>query len=363
MKRNMIRILLLLVAFCVSAGMIGITAWATSSGRSAAQAPKYEKLDTNELMNLGQDPEEISVQTQVEYFEKKWYEYISYSDQAVASYRVDDNTRLLFYDPYDYISSMVMDLKYEDEIGWSTANSVTITHEFSTTISNEEATSTDYSSSVEEVNGRDVTYSKVKNSGTTVTEYAHTEKTHEEGLGGSIGLGTGENPFISFDVSGSFSSSDSTTDFSGKDTVTDNTESETNGWTEFADRITKTTGSSASTSKSWSTTETKSISRTFEAAYFNTDNAPLLWTIVHFEVKMPMKTVLQIKIGDEWKTIDSTYVLLTTISGSCRAWQENGNTYYEHWATGEPTVDADFWRGFMTEGDLIDAYQNKLYPD
>lgn len=365
MKTKIIRVLSIALAICVSVGMISATVWATSTERTVETETKYKKLDTNQLMNLGQDPEEISVQTQITYFEKQWYEFITYSEKAVASYRIDDDTRLLYYDPYDYLSSMVMDVRYEDEIGWSTANSVTITHEFSTTMSTEKGSSIEYSSSKEEAEGKDVTYSKVKNSGTTVTEYAHTE--HSDGFDRGLGLevGTGEvlKWVVDIQGSGSLTWSDTTTTFSGTDTVTDNTESETDGWTEVAARITKTTGSASSTSNGWSTTETKSISRTFEAAYFNSENAPLLWTIVHFEAKMPMKMALQRKINGEWQTVDTAYVLLTTISGSCRAWQENGNIYYEHWATGEPIVDDDFWTGYFTDDNLASAYQNKMYPD
>ena len=88
MRKNVIRIISLLIASCVSVGLIGITAWATGTAGSAAPEPKYEKPDTNQLTNLGQEPEEISVSSKEKYFGKAWYEYIAYSDRAVSSIRI-----------------------------------------------------------------------------------------------------------------------------------------------------------------------------------------------------------------------------------------------------------------------------------
>lgn len=365
MKTKAIRVLSLLLAVLVSVSMISIAAWSTDYSESTTSGSIYEKLDTNVLTDMGQEPEEISVTATAEYFGKEWYEYITYSENAVASYRLDDNSRLVYYDPYDYLTSMVMDVEYDNDIGWSTANSVTVSHTFSTTMSAEQSSSTQKSTSTQKADGKDVTHSEVKNSGTSTTEYNHSQKTGEnqESVGLSIGNSDLSKWVVSIEGSFSYTRSDSTTTYSGKDEVTSNSSSETDGWTEVADRITKTTGSSTSTSNGWSQSESTSITRTFEAAYFNSDGSPLLWTVAHYEVKMPMKVVLQYKVNDRWVTVDTAFCLLTTLSGSCRAWQENGNTYFEHWATGEPVADSDFWSSFFTKDELLTAYQNKLYPD
>lgn len=430
MRKNMIRMLSLVLAACVSIGMIGITAWATGSGRAAAQEPKYEKLDTNQLTSLGLEPEEISIDSKDKYFGKAWYEYIAYNDLATASIRISNDERIIFYDPVDYSNSMVMNVIYDDEVGWSTANSVTITHEFSESMSYDTSYSTETSSNLERVDGMDITgevsssvsvsaseathqeYSTsaelsasktiseevIASAGATVevsasttastsvettleetakvgTEFAGAEMTIGAGthVGTEVTAGMSESitTGLSTGVSAEESSSVTTTTSEAIAIETainaENATSETMGWSLIADRITTSKGSSASTTTGWSTTKTLSISRTFEAMYFTDSGIPYHWTIAHYEVKMPMKAALQYMIGGKWVTIDTGFVLLTTIQGSCRAWNVNGVIHYEHWGTSEPVADADFWSGFFTESALVDAYNqdginDKLYP-
>ena len=77
---------------------------------------------------------------------------------------------------------------------------------------------------------------------------------------------------------------------------------------------------------------------------------------------MPMKCCLQTKYSGEWVTVATVFCLLTTVQGTCRAWMQNGQVYYEDWGNGEPVVATDFWSQFMTKDQLVQAYQNKLYP-
>ncbi len=433
MRKNVIRIISLLIASCVSVGLIGITAWATGTAGSAAPEPKYEKPDTNQLTNLGQEPEEISVSSKEKYFGKAWYEYIAYSDRAVSSIRISNDERIIFYDPIDYSNSMVMDITYDDTIGWSTANSVTITHEFSTTLSHDTSYSTETSTDLEQAMGQDITGEISSSSSTSASQTTHQEystsaelsasktiqnsktesiegtvevsamttastsveatfeatvgtdipippSTAEATTGGGTSVGTeisagtsiGATTGTSTGVSTEDSSSVTTTAseaVSIENSINDETaSSETKGWSLVADRITTSKGSSSSTTTGWSNTETLSIARTFEALYFTDNGTPYTWTIAYYEVKMPMKAALQYKIGGKWVTIDTGFVLLTTIQGSCRAWNVNGTIHYEHWGTSEPVVASDFWSGFFTEQGLMDAYNrdglnDKLYPD
>ena len=72
MKTVTIRICSLLLAIALSVSIIGITVQATDSNEAPASV--YEKPDTNVLTDLGQDPEEISVSSKAEFFNKQWYE-------------------------------------------------------------------------------------------------------------------------------------------------------------------------------------------------------------------------------------------------------------------------------------------------
>jgi hypothetical protein len=131
----------------------------------------------------------------------------------------------------------------------------------------------------------------------------------------------------------------------------------------IADRITTSTGVATSATQSWSTTDSFTVSKTYEAGYFNASGAPLQWKIVKYTVRMPMFYRVQYLIDDEWITSASGYILLNTVQGTCRAWLENNTAYYEHWGTGEPVTWNEFWGTFFTKESLIAAYQNKLYPD
>ena len=97
--------------------------------------------------------------------------------------------------------------------------------------------------------------------------------------------------------------------------------------------------------------------------YFNSDGVPLQWKIIKYTVMMPMMYQVEFLIDDEWVINDYNYCLLTTIQGTCRAWLENNTAYYEHWGTGEKVTWDEFWSQFFTKEELVQAYQNRLYPD
>lgn len=410
-KRTMLRILAIVLAILMSV-MSAHAAMAAENDPAEDKTTKYASPDINKLTGHGEDPEEISVSTMAHYAEKKWYEYITYSEDAVASYRIDDNNRLLFYDPYTYTNAMVMDVQFDAATTeFDTMSSYTISHTNSKTISS--ATDSTYtSSSAVQSSGRDLTGSEVTNSGDTITKYNHTTVVTDDGgksetknygtqitddetvittetIHDNVTLETGVDQGVRaitqveagldvaftqnwgtvktyLDGTGSVTTTDpstTTTEYTGEDTVTDNTKSSTEGWTELSDRITKTVGSSQSTSSGWSESESTTVSKTYAATHFASDGVtPLPWAVVHYTVQMPMKCAAQYKYQGEWITIGTVYCMLTTIKGTCRTWLENGQAYYEDWGCGEPVVAEDFWSQFMTKEQLMNAYENKLYP-
>lgn len=373
---------------------------------------RYDSPDINKLTGLGEEPEDLSVSAGAEYLEKAWYEYVTYSDKAVASYRLSDDSRLLFYDPYTYTNAMVMDVQFDaTTTEFDTMSSYTISKTASKTIT-ACVESTETFTNATQTSGRDVTHTDVTNGGETKTIYNHsiddntsgTVKeytdysyivndyvTHTSSIGSVLNSetefeialdgGVTETVIIGASTEDSWSGNrewltDKTTNtteysddyktstkYTGSDTVEYNTTSETDGWTELSARITKTLGSSRSTSNSWSEEESVTVTKTYAATHFASDGVtPLPWAIVHYEVQMPMKCVLQIKHSGEWVSISEVYCMLTTVKGTCRAWMQNGQVYYEDWGSGEPVVATDFWAQFLTKEQLMSAYTNKLYP-
>ena len=423
-KKQIVRIVAIVLA--VMMPLLSAALAFSASGESGIQGSfttetKYANPSINELTGHGEEPEELSVTAGATYQEKAWYEYIVYSEHAVSSYRLDDDTRILFYDPYTYTNSMVMDVQFDaTTTEFDTMSEYTISHASSKTISAcTESTYTDTTATQGEVTneygstvlnqGKTKTtynYDEIHSTTGTVTtipgEYNYIEKeTHSWGLTESLATGSetkgsiGINPLTvgaeeTVTVEGTVGSNQNwgsqwfvergedkivySDDY--KTTVTHNYESTTEsldteenptstttGWETLAERVTKTIGSSASTSRSWSETESTTVTKTYAATHFASDGiTPLPWAIVHYTVQMPTKCCLQIKYSGEWITISTVYCLLTTVQGTCRAWMENGQVYYEDWGSGEPVVATDFWSQFTTKERLIEAYNDKLFP-
>lgn len=369
------------------------TAFAASPDDGEASESKYENIPVNETTGEGGNPPELAADAAAVYFSKEWYEYLRYSEEPISSCRVDDTMRIIFYDPYEYGSSMVMEVTYDDS-GWSTANTTSISHTFSNTFSYGKSTGSTWTSARQVQEGTDESGSNThtesssssKSSSTStsdsVRESTLTGGTVTTGSSQAVGSDTQIGPGLlapgiteTIKVNLTLSSQGSVTNNHTKESShvesTDHTEnlseskgdSETTGWSRVADRVTTTTGSSSSTNTNWSATESTTITKTYNAAYFNASGAPLPWTIAYYEVKMPMKYALQVLVNGEWSSVEVGYCLLTTVEGACRAWRDNSVTYYEHWGNGEPVADTDFWGQFFTKEGLIEAYQSKLYPD
>lgn len=408
-KKWIIRIATIAVAILMP--VLTVTAvFAETDVAAQSKESKYTSPDINDLTGMGQEPEELSVSAGAEYMEKAWYEYVIYSDKAVSSYRLDDDTRLLFYDPYTYTNSMVMEVNFDAATTeFDTMSSYTISKTTTQTMT-ACVSSTETSTSATQTSGKDVTHTDVENGGSTKTTYNHnvtnatvgkvTEDTEyfykgieyetssvtdsltvesQSAIGGTdvfvetiVVSGTNETTtnsemeWVTDKESNTTTYSDdykTTTTYSGDSTVEDSTTSSTDGWTQLSARVTKTLGSSKSTSNSWSESESTTVTKTYAATHFASDGVtPLPWAIAHYEVQMPMKVCMQVKHSGEWVTLSTVYCMLTTVKGTCRAWMQNGQVYYEDWGSGEPVVATDFWGQFMTKEQLMNAYTNKLYP-
>ena len=142
---------------------------------------KYASPDINKLTGHGEEPEELSVSAGATYQEKAWYEYVMYSEHAVSSYRVDDDTRLLFYDPYTYTNSLIMDVQFDaNTTEFDTMSSYTISYTKSKTIATR-AESTYTNTSATQISGTDHFGSSVTNTGKSKTNYNHSTDVETQG--------------------------------------------------------------------------------------------------------------------------------------------------------------------------------------
>lgn len=326
--------------------------------------------------------------------EKAWYEYVYYSDKPVAYYYIDDVTRVSFYDPYDYADALVMEV--DDTItDWSSNNSMQVSYTTGNSLTNTDGKSTETVSTVHfgysdttttETSANTVTtttnnhtdeYNTVKKSETTTTDDTITWGSNETLKIGNETFLSGEIQWTQSWVSGDVTSETTIEgDKKGEDggtrtgytestdTVTVDTGAQTTTITnEIADRTTKATGYNSNQTVSLSTNNSTTVTKTYDAGYFNDRGAPLQWKIIKYTVKMPMYFQAEYLVDGEWIYGESNYCTINTIQGTCRAWLENNVAYYEHWGTGEPVTWDEFWGQFFTEESLIAAYKNKLYPD
>ena len=329
--------------------------------------------------------------------EKAWYEYIYYSDNPVAYYYIDDATRISFYDPYDYADALVMEV--DDTItDWSSNNSMQVSYTTGNSLTDTQGKSTETVSTVNY--GYDDTTTTTTGPSTVTTSV--TSKTEEYNTSKTVTKDTTENETKSsswqveggleikvVNVGGNYSSETSTSKIVAGDVTTevkgdkdgedggtrtgytvssDTTKVDTTAQTTIvtntiADRTTKATGYTTNSTVSLSTNNSTTITKTYDAGYFNDRGSPLQWKIIKYTVKMPMYYQIENLVDGEWIYGENNYCTINTIQGTCRAWLENNVAYYEHWGTGQPVTWDEFWGQFFTEESLIAAYKNKLYPD
>ena len=389
---------------------LSILAVSTSAAVSAGNDALAKKPDTQSVHNnvditaiTGEvvEPPMLTSAASSVAKEKQWYEYVYYSEEPVAYYYVSDTARVAFYDPYDYSSSLIMEV--DDSItDWSSNNSMQVSYTTGNSLTDTSGKSTDtvttthlgYEDTTETTKGESTVTTKVNNQtdsyNTSKTETTSDDNTISWGLNESV-QGT-EKAGLAFIAEGSLSVGISSSqawktgtvkntttvegDKKGQDggtrtgyTVSNNTTTVTTGpqtttiTNRIADRTSKATGYTSNSSVSLSTDNSTTITKTYDAGYFNASGAPLQWKIVKYTVKMPMYYQAEYLIDGEWIFGDSNYCTINTIQGTCRAWLQNNVAYYEHWGTGEPVTWDEFWSQFFTEEKLIEAYKNKLYPD
>ena len=405
--RKMISVLLV---FVLTASAFSSTSGAANNTTEKAQS-QYEKPNISDIINEGGNPEEIDGDASALGVEKQWYEYIRYSEEAAGVYYYGEDYRVLFFDPYDYSGALIMSVD-EGITDWSSANSITTEYSVSSTLEvgygSSSSTDTSISTSTEQTQETGVSQSigasiteelseswetastlrsdtstSLENSASTTvgmtttagTETNVTASVMPEGIGAStttgisasvaaetsatVGLTTGMTVSSGVDISNSVGGT-----AGSSSSLETNTET-TSGFSQsFSESISKTMGVSTSKSQNISTCDSKSVSITYNATYFNENGSPLQWRIVRYSVYMPLKALAQFKYGGEWYTMETSYCIMKTITGTCRSYMENNMVYYEHWGTGQPVVQEDFWAGFFTSGDALkEAYGNKAYPD
>jgi hypothetical protein len=368
---------------------------------------KYPKPDFSTITGEGGNPPELNAEASSLGAEKQWYEYITYSEKPVGHFDLSATQRVLYYDPYDYNSALVMRVK-NSMTNWSTANEVSFTYEtvqahvvrIGTT--NETQTVTGYdettggsstitaSASHETTKGwmteenRENGYSDGWERGgisedgfdwgLSETVHGETDTTLTLPLIGTetieIGLDVGSNQqwhsnkqtynlsnhidSESIRISAGENASDTWNDSIGN--------TDESSWS-IAKRFEKATGVSTTNDNDWSTSSGKSVTTVYLAQYFNEEGSPLSWKIVQYAVFMPLRYELQTKVGTEWLTVYNGYSLITPVQGTCRAYMRNNVAYIEDYGTGLPVAWSDFWSGFFTTESLKAAYENKLYPD
>ena len=390
------------IAASLAASLLMVTASAAVAAKTdgsglTAKESKYEHIDISQITGEIVEPPQLSSSASALAKDKAWYEFVYYSSDPVTYYYLTDTSRIAFYDPYDYATSLVMEVD-DDITDWSSSNSLSVSYENSSSITGTEGKTTESTSSVEKAEvedssttkhgnsevittseGKITTYNKSKTEAYDVTQ-DNWSKNSNHTVGATVGgeIGLGENKIT---ISGDYHySHDSGT--SGGTEHHDEVVVEDNGWTKdestvtsttktddtvvtntIADRITTATGYSVNNEISMSTENKTTVTKTYDAGYFNESGAPLQWKIVHYTVMMPMRYQVEYLIDGEWIHHMESYCLLKTVQGTCRAWLENNTAYYEHWGTGEPVSWNEFWSSFFTREQVMEAYQNQLYPN
>ena len=401
-------------ALLVGAVVVSMAVSAGADDNPATEKPtvsKHGKIDVSNVTGEGKNPEEINGFASAAAANKQWFEYITYNNTPAGEIRFSNDNYVLLYDPYVYNDALIMELTNAEE--WSSADSVSVTYTTSNTLSIEksksdtsetgitrqlgvdmsgtEGTSTSSSRSDEESYSRSTGTSTTYNDsinisattgtevGTSATTSAGTEAGVETGIEGVAvdkviaKVSANVSATVSSSVSASAtigethdearSRSEDTTYARSTNSSQSSSVDSSKTWSTVSDRLTTSTGTSTTISNQVSTSDSKSVTKTFNAAYFNSTGAPLQWRIAQYTVYMPLYYEEMYFINGEWVMVDNGYCKLATIQGTCRSWIEDGQAYYEHWGTGEKVLQNDFWQGFFSTDELVQAYESRLYPN
>lgn len=365
-----------------AAGVSVLTA--TPAGQSI-----HGKINMSEITGEIAEPPQLTSAASAVAKEKEWYEYIYYSPEPVGQYYLSENTRMSFYDPYDYEDALIMEV--DDTItDWSSMNSLQVSYTTGNSLTDTKGESTDTTTSLQVAVGNDVSTSESEDSTVTtevegrVETYNHSKQEEytdqhdywglnesaQTNMQGGITIAkveisatVGAEQNWGWDRHGEVNTHQNGWTEDNTTTTATTTGGDTKVTSTIADRVTTATGSTVSSDISLSANNSTTITKTYDAAYFNASGSPLQWKIIQYTVKMPMKYQIEYLVDGEWIFGDYSYCLLNTIQGTCRAWLQNSVAYYEHWGDGSPVTWNEFWSQFFTEESLVQAYQNKLYPD
>lgn len=381
---------------------------------------KYKKIAINDVIGLGATPAELTSDASSYAVEKEWYEYIAYSKYPVGVLPINGKSdqRILFYDPYNYSEAMIMEVNNDvsaQQAGFSTANSIQTSYTRESSYSYSQSSEITKEMSVQEPA---VDYSETKGEVNSTATNVNRSMGTVAGLSGGISSTMGSSVSNTFGISNTTGLSNTTgfqveagggaagalgipkatvsndTSISNDTTISNDitvgvetsisvslgTSLEasmevTNGFESamsnssertkniIAARITSATGVSNAYTKGWTSSESYTVTTTYEAAYFQENGNPYSWKVMAYDVKMPLKADIQYYVNGEWVTVDSDYFILTTLHGTCRSWIENSVVYFEHWGTGEKVTYNEFWKQFFTKESLQRAYETKLYPN
>ena len=138
--------------------------------QAVTKETKYE-IPTSMFLPDMVKAEELSVTSEQRIWKKHGTNTLPSENRR--SYKLDDNSRLVFYDPYTYTNSLIMETEMDaNTTEFDTMSSYTVSYMNSKTI---EAcvSSTSTKNTAVETAERDETYSFVQNGGTTETAYNH----------------------------------------------------------------------------------------------------------------------------------------------------------------------------------------------
>lgn len=395
------------IALVLSIVMISASSAAAASGVNViANTPIgesiHKKINISDITGEIAEPPMLTSAASSVAEEKEWYEYVYYSTEPVGYYYLNDYARLAFYDPYDYADSLIMNV--EDNLTeWSSNNTLQISYTTGNSITDTSGKSSSATSSVQRAEGQDrsessseqsvvtttvegniYTYNYGKNGETTTSQQRLTKEQLWDAMSfneGTVKVGVSLTDLgmdATFKWTGDTVSSQGTVgSYDGEKWNTRSkgyTENDTTTTTvtdagkttvisTIANRLTNTFGTTDSSSIGLSTNNSTTVTKTYNAGYFNANGSPLQWKVIKYTVVMPMKYQVEYLTDGEWILGDYSYCMLNTIQGTCRAWMQNNVAYYEHWGTGEAVTWNEFWSRFFTQESLIQAYKNKLYPD
>lgn len=307
MKKNIIIIGCVLLSIIIISGLTALALTDTDNTDKA----EYPNINIGKIVGDNTYPAPLDVAASENAVEKKWYEYITYSGDAVTIYSIDDNTRVVFYDPYDYTYGMIVEISDTVYLPEDIVSLGLGSDGLKSYINSSGSISDGFSTA----NSKTVAYTK---------SIAKTEG-QSNTVSGEIELG-GEWGRLSAKIKGAYGH---TWDHSN------------------------------------STSISVAISETYNAVMLNKEGAPYSWKIVHYTAWLPIKCVIERKdSSNNWISSSNNvyYYLLATIQGSCREYSMNGDFYIEDWTNSELVLAENGWGGFLTQEKLIDSYNEKILP-